>query len=322
MANTDCNPTQINLRRLLCVPHGNCLNPLSSVGREVGKTEDTLWSDLQRTTTATHSLGLQTLAVSFVLVKMTDHNSYHVPGKDLGQDLASYDKSRMSSDRAIIGFPSESTSSSIIPFPSAETTLAPFHGTHYDSSPTQNSRKRKLDEPIDFFSRKEHRSLYETPFESDTNLAYSAEYASQSQSSVALAPIQQSHHHHQMPSQSLENVPRSREFPGPYPITRDWPEKYDEFEDSTFMHKPGMPLRLPGPAGSKSKFNEVEDATLIELKEIHDLTWKQIQRWFPGRTSGTLQVRYCTKLKRKPIEWTAEKVCLSLSLYSAIQMDS
>lgn len=231
-----------------------------------------------------------------------NNNSYHVLGKELGQDLPSYDTPRMPSDRAIIGFPSESTQapSHIIPFPSTETTLAPFHGPHYDSSPTLNSRKRRLDEPTDFVSRKEHRTLYAPPFESDATLVYSTQYPSQSQSSVSLPPLQQTQHHHQMPSQSLEN----------HPAARDFPVRYDEVDDTSFV-QPGMPNILPTPLGSKTKFGEHEDATLIELKEGYDLTWKQIQRWFPGRTSGTLQVRYCTKLKRKPIEWNAKMVCLS-----------
>jgi hypothetical protein len=38
------------------------------------------------------------------------------------------------------------------------------------------------------------------------------------------------------------------------------------------------------------------------------LTWKQIADFFPGRSSGTLQVRYCTKLKAKTTVWTDEMV--------------
>lgn len=305
LTTTDCNQNQINLRDLLCVLHCSCPNPLSPVGREVGKTGDTSWTLIFRQASRLPTRWNYKLSqCQSAPVKMNDHNSsYHALGKDLGQDLASYGTSRMPSDSAIIGFPSESTpaSSSIMPFPSTETTLAPFHGTHYDSSPTQNSLKRKLDEPTDFVSRKEHRSLYAPQFESNSNLAY-----------PALPPLhQQSHHHHHMPSQSLENMPISREFPGPDSIARDIPGRFDPPEENDFMFKPGMPFSLPGPAGPKAKFTEREDETLIELKEVYDLTWKQIQRWFPGRTSGTLQVRYCTKLKRKPIEWTAEKVCLT-----------
>jgi len=44
------------------------------------------------------------------------------------------------------------------------------------------------------------------------------------------------------------------------------------------------------------------------------MTWKQIAEFFPGRSSGTLQVRYCTKLKAKGGAWTDELVGFFLSL--------
>lgn len=47
---------------------------------------------------------------------------------------------------------------------------------------------------------------------------------------------------------------------------------------------------------------------LIDLKENRNLTWRRIAEFFPGRTSGTLQVRYCTKLKEKTVIWTEENV--------------
>lgn len=50
---------------------------------------------------------------------------------------------------------------------------------------------------------------------------------------------------------------------------------------------------------------------LVELKENKNLTWKQIADFFPGRTSGTLQVRYCTKLKAKDVTWTDEMVSIT-----------
>ncbi len=65
----------------------------------------------------------------------------------------------------------------------------------------------------------------------------------------------------------------------------------------------------PRPRGPKLKFTPEEDALLVELKEHKNLTWKQISDFFPGRTSGTLQVRYCTKLKAKDTVWTDEMVC-------------
>jgi hypothetical protein len=38
--------------------------------------------------------------------------------------------------------------------------------------------------------------------------------------------------------------------------------------------------------------------------------WKQIENFFTGRSSGTLQVQYCTKLKAKPTVWTEDMVSL------------
>ncbi|KAI5293461.1 hypothetical protein KEM52_005518, partial [Ascosphaera acerosa] len=68
--------------------------------------------------------------------------------------------------------------------------------------------------------------------------------------------------------------------------------------------QPGMPPPAPRPRGPKLKFTPSEDSLLIDLKENKHLTWKQIADFFPGRTSGTLQVRYCTKLKVKATVWT------------------
>jgi hypothetical protein len=58
------------------------------------------------------------------------------------------------------------------------------------------------------------------------------------------------------------------------------------------------------------KFTPEDDQLLIDLKENKNLTWKQIADFFPGRSSGTLQVRYCTKLKAKTTQWTDETVSL------------
>ncbi|CAK7218065.1 hypothetical protein SCUCBS95973_003363 [Sporothrix curviconia] len=68
----------------------------------------------------------------------------------------------------------------------------------------------------------------------------------------------------------------------------------------------GMPAPAPRPRGPKLKFTPEDDQLLIELKENKSLTWKQIADFFPGRSSGTLQVRYCTKLKAKTTQWTDE----------------
>ncbi|CCU75151.1 SANT DNA-binding domain-containing protein [Blumeria hordei DH14] len=70
----------------------------------------------------------------------------------------------------------------------------------------------------------------------------------------------------------------------------------------------GMPSPAPRPRGPKLKFTPEDDALLVDLKEVKSLTWKQIADFFPGRSSGTLQVRYCTKLKAKSTQWTEETV--------------
>ncbi|KAH7038073.1 uncharacterized protein B0I36DRAFT_346099 [Microdochium trichocladiopsis] len=68
----------------------------------------------------------------------------------------------------------------------------------------------------------------------------------------------------------------------------------------------GMPEPAPRPRGPKLKFTPEDDQLLIDLKENKNLTWKQIADFFPGRSSGTLQVRYCTKLKAKATQWNDE----------------
>lgn len=77
----------------------------------------------------------------------------------------------------------------------------------------------------------------------------------------------------------------------------------------------GMPAPAPRPRGPKLKFTADDDELLIDLKEHRNLTWKQIADFFPGRSSGTLQVHYCTKLKAKATEWTDEMV-------SAVSLES
>jgi hypothetical protein len=72
----------------------------------------------------------------------------------------------------------------------------------------------------------------------------------------------------------------------------------------------GMPPPAPRPRGPKLKFTTEDDQLLVDLKENKSLTWKQIAEFFPGRSSGTLQVRYCTKLKAKSTQWTEETVSI------------
>ena len=44
---------------------------------------------------------------------------------------------------------------------------------------------------------------------------------------------------------------------------------------------------------------EEEDAKLVDLKERRGWSWEDIQRSFLGRSTGSLQVRYSTKLKER-----------------------
>jgi hypothetical protein len=72
-----------------------------------------------------------------------------------------------------------------------------------------------------------------------------------------------------------------------------------------------MSKPAPKPSRPKSKFTPEDDELLVNLKENQSLTWKQIAEFFPGRSSGTLQVRYCNKLKVKIPQWTDETVSLN-----------
>ena len=81
-----------------------------------------------------------------------------------------------------------------------------------------------------------------------------------------------------------------------------------QHHDQSVVGQEGMPPPAPRPRGPKLKFTPEDDQLLVDLKEKKNLTWKQIADFFPGRSSGTLQVRYCTKLKAKTTVWTDEMV--------------
>jgi len=106
-----------------------------------------------------------------------------------------------------------------------------------------------------------------------------------------------SHHHHRLPNQPP---------PSKFHRTGYGEELYaaDEHGPPSVVGQPGMPEPAAKPKGPKLKFTPEDDALLVELKETKNLTWKQIADFFPGRSSGTLQVRYCTKLKAKTMVWT------------------
>ncbi|EMC99887.1 hypothetical protein BAUCODRAFT_119454 [Baudoinia panamericana UAMH 10762] len=103
------------------------------------------------------------------------------------------------------------------------------------------------------------------------------------------------HHHHRLPNQ-------------PPPSKSQRTGESSEHGPPSVVGQAGMPTPRPNPRGPKLKFTAEDDALLIELKETKNLTWKQIADFFPGRSSGTLQVRYCTKLKAKTTAWSEEMV--------------
>lgn len=104
-------------------------------------------------------------------------------------------------------------------------------------------------------------------------------------------PAPQHHHHHLPDSGPPSKTARRDEGGGGAP---------------SVVGQAGMPLPAARPRGPKLKFTPEDDQLLIDLKEHKNLTWKQIADFFPGRTSGTLQVRYCTKLKAKTTLWSDE----------------
>ncbi|EME83480.1 uncharacterized protein MYCFIDRAFT_112048, partial [Pseudocercospora fijiensis CIRAD86] len=107
------------------------------------------------------------------------------------------------------------------------------------------------------------------------------------------------HHHHRLPNQQPPNKLQRTSY------SQDSAEE-DDHGPPSVVGQPGMPQPASRPKGPKLKFTPEDDALLVELKETKNLTWKQIADFFPGRSSGTLQVRYCTKLKAKTTVWTDE----------------
>ncbi|KAK8251091.1 hypothetical protein HDK77DRAFT_480992 [Phyllosticta capitalensis] len=114
-------------------------------------------------------------------------------------------------------------------------------------------------------------------------------------------PQLQTHHHHRLPNQGP-----------PHKLHRG---VFGELSPPSTSHGPpsvvgqeGMPPPAPRPRGPKLKFTPEDDQLLVDLKEKKNLTWKQIAEFFPGRSSGTLQVRYCTKLKAKTTVWTDDMI--------------
>ncbi|OBT59048.1 hypothetical protein VE04_01040 [Pseudogymnoascus sp. 24MN13] len=111
-------------------------------------------------------------------------------------------------------------------------------------------------------------------------------------------PPPQHHHHHHIPDSGRPSK-MSRHGADDSMMSQGAP---------SVVGQPGMPSPAQKPRGPKLKFTPEDDQLLVDLKENKSLTWKQIAEFFPGRSSGTLQVRYCTKLKAKTTQWTDETV--------------
>ncbi|KAF1990378.1 hypothetical protein K402DRAFT_325155 [Aulographum hederae CBS 113979] len=115
-------------------------------------------------------------------------------------------------------------------------------------------------------------------------------------------PSQQQHHHHRLPNQQPPSKMRRMGYEVSSPVHQS------HHGPPSVVGQEGMPAPAARPRGPKLKFTPEDDQLLVDLKEKKNLTWKQIADFFPGRSSGTLQVRYCTKLKAKTTHWTPEMV--------------
>jgi len=109
------------------------------------------------------------------------------------------------------------------------------------------------------------------------------------------------HHHHHLPPHS-PTLKRSKHG------EEEEASSLSDVGPPSMVGREGMPEPAPRPKGPKLKFTREDDALLVRLKETKNLTWKQIAEFFPGRSAGTLQVRYCTKLKAKTTLWNDDMV--------------
>lgn len=155
---------------------------------------------------------------------------------------------------------------------------------------TKRPRPDEIDLSVPSISELEQGSL--------DSMQHSSMGAAYAQAAVAAAPT---HHHHRLPDQGPPSKLVRREGDGGMTGGGGGGAP-------SVVGQAGMPLPAARPRGPKLKFTPEDDALLIDLKENKSLTWKQIADFFPGRSSGTLQVRYCTKLKAKTTQWTEETV--------------
>ncbi|CAI7603865.1 unnamed protein product [Penicillium bialowiezense] len=254
--------------------------------------------------------------------------THHVSGKDTGhEDIISYGALQLLQDRTDSRYSSDTT---LAPFGSPSNFLTdrmiprqntPHYNAHgYELSSPQGGRKRQHAEDdaesnrginCDYAPRPRLHSLptsTSAPMnETQSTYPVPMEHLPSHQSTnhdylppVSL-PLPQQHHHHRLPTQALGFASSRGSDSAGGSMTGN-----GEHEDMSYLKHQNLPPVLPVPKGPKTKFGPKEDETLIQLKEHWNFTWKQIQHWFPGRTSGTLQVRYCTKLKAKNVLWTED----------------
>jgi hypothetical protein len=269
---------------------------------------------------------------------------HHTGSKDTTQeDIISYGAAQLLQERPDIRYHSDTTQP---PFGSPSTFItdriiprhpAPHYSPQYNTqynphgyelAPPQNSRKRQhtdngansnrdMDMDRDYPPRPPVLQSLPTdtlpPVSESTESTYPVhndhrvpQSSNHDYGSLVSLPLPQQHHHHRLPSQARTHVNSDGDSGNGSALGAAGDD------DMSFMNQEGLPAILPEPKAKKTKFGKVEDDTLIELKEHWKFTWKQIQFWFPGRASGTLQVRYCTKLKVKDLKdivWTEEMVC-------------
>lgn len=168
------------------------------------------------------------------------------------------------------------------------TPTQPTHSRHPGAG-SKRPRPSDLDLSVAGLSDLDHADL-----QSMQHTPLGAAYAQAAAAAVNQPQSAPTHHHHHLPES------------GP-------PSKMMRRDDGgggapSVVGQAGMPSPAPRPRGPKLKFTPEDDQLLIDLKEHKNLTWKQIADFFPGRSSGTLQVRYCTKLKAKTTHWTEETV--------------
>ena len=118
----------------------------------------------------------------------------------------------------------------------------------------------------------------------------SPQYTLSGQAFDTLSLQLQHYHHHKLPTRA----PRKAQRAG----SDDASSAAGKHGPSSAVEQPSMPALAARQNGTKQRFTSKDDALIVDLKETKNLTWRRIADFFPGRSSGTLQVRYCTKLSQ------------------------